>query len=77
MDQCRKHHADAQPGDEPRAHRRTHRGEGTFDLVGLVAVLRDLGFDGPWGVEILSTSFRGLPVREVLKLAADSALSVL
>lgn len=52
-------------------------GEGTFDLVGLVTVLRDLGFDGPWGVEILSTSFRALPVREALKLAADSALAVL
>ena len=32
-------------------------GEGSFDLTGLVAVLRELGFDGPWGVEILSTSF--------------------
>ena len=33
-------------------------GEGSFDLDGLVALLRDNGFDGPWGVEILSTSFR-------------------
>ena len=24
-------------------------GEGTFDLVGLIATLRELGFDGPWG----------------------------
>jgi sugar phosphate isomerase/epimerase len=52
-------------------------GDGTFDLIGLVAALRDLGFDGPWGVEILSTSFRALPVREALRLAADSARSVL
>jgi sugar phosphate isomerase/epimerase len=52
-------------------------GEGSFDLHGLVALLRDLGFDGPWGVEILSESFRVLPVREALKLAADSAYSVL
>ncbi|CDO05956.1 sugar phosphate isomerase/epimerase [Mycolicibacterium cosmeticum] len=52
-------------------------GEGSFDLHGLVALLRDLGFDGPWGVEILSESFRALPVREALKLAADSAYSVL
>ncbi|TQR88377.1 sugar phosphate isomerase/epimerase [Mycobacterium hodleri] len=52
-------------------------GDGTFDLVGLVATLRDLEFDGPWGVEILSTSFRALPVDRALRLAADSALTVL
>jgi sugar phosphate isomerase/epimerase len=52
-------------------------GEGSFDLTGLVAVLRDLGFDGPWGVEILSTSYRALPVAHALKLAADTALTVL
>jgi sugar phosphate isomerase/epimerase len=54
-------------------------GEGSFDLTGLVAVLRDLGFDGPWawGVEILSTSYRALPVAQALKLAAESALTVL
>jgi sugar phosphate isomerase/epimerase len=52
-------------------------GEGCFDLTGLVAVLRDLGFDGPWGVEILSTSYRKLPVADALKLAAETALAVL
>jgi sugar phosphate isomerase/epimerase len=52
-------------------------GEGTFDLAGLVATLRDLGFQGPWGVEILSTTFRALPVDQALVLAAESAMSVL
>jgi len=52
-------------------------GQGTFDLSGLVALLRDLEFDGPWGVEILSTSFRVLPVRDALEIAARSALAVL
>ena len=47
-------------------------GEGAFDLRGLIGVLRDNGFDGPWGVEILSTTFRELPVREALKVAADT-----
>jgi sugar phosphate isomerase/epimerase len=54
-----------------------HCGEGSFDLTGLVRTLRDLGFDGPWGVEILSTSYRALPVAQALKLAAESALTVL
>ena len=48
-------------------------GEGSFDLRGLVALLRDKGFDGPWGVEILSSSFRRLPVTQAVKLAAESA----
>jgi len=52
-------------------------GDGSFDLPGLVAVLRDLGFDGPWGVEILSASYRALPVAQALKLAAASTLTVL
>jgi sugar phosphate isomerase/epimerase len=52
-------------------------GEGCFDLRGLVAVLRGRGFDGPWGVEILSSSFRQLPVGQAVKLAAESALTVL
>ncbi len=52
-------------------------GQGTFDLSGLVALLRDLEFDGPWGVEILSMPFRALPVRDALEIAARSALAVL
>jgi sugar phosphate isomerase/epimerase len=52
-------------------------GHGTFDLAGLVAVLTGIGFDGPWGVEIMSTSFRALPVRQGLMIAAESARTVL
>jgi len=52
-------------------------GEGTFDLDGLIAVLRDVEFDGPWGVEILSETFRALPVHDALASAAKSTLAVL
>ena len=62
---------------EDTVERRLLCGEGSFDLRGLVAVLRDKGFDGPWGVEILSSPFRQLPVSQAVKLAADSALAVL
>ena len=47
---------------EDTVERRLLCGEGSFDLRGLVEVLRDRGFNGPWGVEILSSSFRTLPV---------------
>jgi sugar phosphate isomerase/epimerase len=62
---------------EDTVERRLLCGEGSFDLRGLVAVLCGTGFDGPWGVEILSSSFRQLPVTQAVKLAADSALAVL
>lgn len=52
-------------------------GDGAFDLRGLVATLRSLDFDGPWGVEILASWFRVLPVDQALTLAADSARAVL
>ena len=38
---------------EDTVQNRLFCGEGSFELTGLVALLRDLGFDGPWGVEIL------------------------
>jgi sugar phosphate isomerase/epimerase len=62
---------------EDTVQNRLFCGEGSFDLTALVALLRDLGFDGPWGVEILSTSYRALPVAQALKLAAKSTLAVL
>ena len=52
-------------------------GEGSFDLPGLIAVLRDLDFDGPWGVEILSETFRVLPVGAALDIAAKTAHAVI
>ena len=62
---------------EDTVERRLLCGEGSFDLAGLIALLRGKGFDGPWGVEILSTSFRKLPVAHALKLAANTARTVL
>jgi sugar phosphate isomerase/epimerase len=62
---------------EDTVHNRLLCGQGVFDLQGLVEVLRDVGFDGPWGVEILSDDFRALPVSEALRVAADTARAVL
>lgn len=62
---------------EDTVHRRRYCGEGTFDLVGMVAALRAAGWTGPWGVEILSDEHRALPVDAALARAAASALTVL
>lgn len=62
---------------EDTVERRLLCGEGAFDLRGLITVLRETGFDGPWGVEILSREFRALPVAVALERAAESARGLL
>ena len=62
---------------EDTVHRRRYCGEGTFDLTAMITALRTAGWNGPWGVEILSDEHRSLPVEEALSRAAASARSVL
>ena len=58
-------------------HRRRYCGEGSFDLTGMISSLRTAGWNGPWGVEILSDEHRSQPVEEALARAAASARGVL
>jgi sugar phosphate isomerase/epimerase len=58
---------------EDTVHRRRYCGQGAFDLPGMIAALRAAGWNGPWGVEILSDEHRSSPVREAVRRAADSA----
>lgn len=37
-------------------------GEGEFDVRGYIKVLQELGYPGPWGVEVLSVELRALPL---------------
>ena len=62
---------------EDTVHRRRYCGEGSFDLVGMVEALRSAGWEGPWGVEILSDEHRALSVEAALTRATDSARLVL
>ena len=59
---------------EDTRDRRTLIGQGAQDVVGFIRAIRDVGFDGPWGVEILSAEHRQRPLLEALTLARDSAL---
>lgn len=52
-------------------------GEGDFDLPGVIAALRQAGWTGPWGVEILSNSHRALPVAEATRRAYDTTRALL
>ncbi|GAA2165977.1 sugar phosphate isomerase/epimerase [Humibacillus xanthopallidus] len=58
-------------------HRRRYCGEGSFDLTAMISALRTAGWNGPWGVEILSDEHRSQPVAEAVARAAASARSVL
>lgn len=53
-------------------HRRRYCGDGDFDLVGFIRAVHQAGWRGSWGVEILSTEHRRLPVREAAQRAADT-----
>ena len=57
--------------DETINHRRLP-GEGEFDVAAYVDVMRDMGYPGPWGVEVLSEELRNLPMEEIFKRAYET-----
>ncbi len=52
-------------------------GSGELDVAGFVAAVRATGYDGPWGVEILHTDYRRLPIAEAVPTAHAAAARVL
>lgn len=50
-------------------------GEGEFDVRGYVRVLAELGYRGPWGVEVLSDALRALPIEEMFARTVTTALA--
>jgi len=57
--------------DETINHRRLP-GEGEFEVAAYVEVLRDHGYPGPWGVEVLSEELRNLPMEEIFRRAYET-----
>jgi sugar phosphate isomerase/epimerase len=60
--------------DETVNHRRLP-GEGEFDIPGYVDACRELGYGGPWGVEVLSEQLRSLPIEEQFDRAYETTLA--
>ena len=52
-------------------------GTGAFDVPAFVSAIREIGFDGPWGVELMSDRLRRQPIERTLAEARDSALACL
>jgi sugar phosphate isomerase/epimerase len=60
------------PIDEVVNHRKLP-GEGEFPIREYVAACRDQGYDGPWGVEVLSEELRNLPIAEIFERSYETA----
>lgn len=63
--------ADDDHVDEVVNHRRLP-GEGELDVRAYVEVARDMGYPGPWGVEVLSEELRNNPIDVIFRRAYDS-----
>jgi sugar phosphate isomerase/epimerase len=59
------------PIDEVVNHRHLP-GEGEFDIPGYIEGCRAAGYDGPWGVEVLSEELRKLPIEEEFQRAYET-----
>ena len=59
---------------EDTRDRRTLVGQGAQDVVGFIRAMREVGFPGPWGVEILSIEHRQRPLVDALTVARETTL---
>jgi sugar phosphate isomerase/epimerase len=62
------------PIDEVINHRKLP-GEGEFDIPGYIEGLREAGYPGPWGVEVLSEELRNLPIEEEFDRAYETTVA--
>jgi sugar phosphate isomerase/epimerase len=60
------------PIDEVVNHRKLP-GEGEFDIPGYVEACQHVGYEGPWGVEVLSEELRNLPIEDEFKRAYETS----
>jgi sugar phosphate isomerase/epimerase len=62
--------------DETVNHRQLP-GEGEFPVESYVSVCREIGYRGPWGVEVLSEELRSLPIEEIFDRAYETSSALL
>jgi sugar phosphate isomerase/epimerase len=58
-------------------NRRRLPGEGEFPIVEHVEVCHALGYEGPWGVEVLSEDLRSLPIEQIFERAYETTTAQL
>ena len=62
---------------EETVNHRQLPGEGEFDLPGYIEALTQLGYAGPWGVEVLSAALRVLPITDAFDRLAQTTTATL
>ena len=62
--------------DETVNHRQLP-GEGEFPLADYIAACRAVGYQGPWGVEVLSEELRRLPIEQIFERSYETSVSQL
>jgi sugar phosphate isomerase/epimerase len=50
-------------------------GEGEFDVKGFIAAIRDAGYEGPWGIEVLSEELRKWPLERLTTRAFETTMA--
>jgi sugar phosphate isomerase/epimerase len=63
------------PGHDASARR--FCGEGEFDLPGLIGCVKDMGFQGPWAVEVFNRELCGLPLDVLANRAYSTTAATL
>ncbi|MBV9283854.1 MAG: hypothetical protein JO176_04530 [Acidimicrobiia bacterium] len=62
---------------EATLHDRRLPGDGDFELVGLIDVLRAIGTEAPVGVEVFSDELHALPPSDAARRAGDATRRLL
>ncbi len=62
--------------DETVNHRQLP-GEGEFPLPDYIAACREVGYEDPWGVEVLSEELRNLPIEQIFERSYETSMSQL
>jgi sugar phosphate isomerase/epimerase len=50
-------------------------GEGEFDIKGFIATMQDVGYHGPWGIEVLSEELRKWPLERLTIQAFETTMA--
>jgi sugar phosphate isomerase/epimerase len=48
---------------------------GDFDIKGFISLVRESGYHGPWGVEVIGEALLSMPLREVTERAFSTTLA--
>lgn len=49
-------------------------GEGEYDIKGLINCVKNMGYNGPWGVEVISKKLATLPLKELSTRAFNTTI---